>query len=570
MFDMSPVCLRGGGWDQGAMYLYQGRKSLQQCIPYYVADDTTTTPTGGENPSLRHDNVKNNYYTGFRLWLVFIALALSVFLIGLDFTIVATAIPAITDEFHGIKDVAWYGPVLFLTVAGFQSAWGKIFKYFPLKASYLVAIFIFELGSLLCAVAPSSAAFIVGRAVAGVGGAGVASGAYTIVGFISEPQKRAAHTGIMGAVYGITNALGPVIGGAFSSTTTWRWCFYVNLPVGAVSIIAIAFYFKNPDAAKPQQAKFTQKLLQMDPAGTILIMGAVVSFIIAVQYGGQTQPWSSPTVIGLLVATGVIIVLFAAWEYLQGDRAMVVFRLLKHRAIFLSALYTMFLGGSFFIMVYYLPIYFQGVQGTTPVGSGVRNLPFILGSTLGSIASGLFISATGLSTPIVLAASVIGTIGCGLCLLLNVDTTTGKWVGYQLVAGLALGSGFQVPIIVGQASVDHVDISTVTAMLLFFQTVGGALFVSGAQAGFANRLLQVLPSSAPNVEPQQVLLVGANEIRNTFPAKDVPGIISSYREGLVVTYAIATAAAGVAFLSNVFLSWKRLDTSALKQAAGAA
>ncbi|KAI1119707.1 major facilitator superfamily domain-containing protein [Nemania abortiva] len=501
--------------------------------------------------------------------MVFVALALSVFLIGLDFTIVATAIPAITDEFHGIRDVAWYGPAIFLTAAGFTSAWGKIYKYFSLKASYLVAIFIFELGSLICGVAPSSTALIVGRAIAGVGGAGVASGAYTIVGFVSEPKKRAAYTGIMGAVYGVTNALGPVIGGAFSETTTWRWCFYVNLPVGAVSIIVITLFFANPDAAKPQQAKFTQKLLQMDIVGIILIMGAVISYILAVQYGGQIQPWSSSTVIGLLVATGVILVLFAVWEYFQGERAMVVPRLLKRHGVFLAALYTLFLGGSFFTMVYYLPIYFQGVQGTTPIGSGVRNLPFILGSTFGSIASGIFISATGLSTPTMLGASAIGAVGCGVCALLDVDTTTGKWVGYQLVAGLALGSGFQLPIIVGQASVDLVDISTVTAMLLFFQTLGGSLFVSGAQAGFANRLLQVLPYLAPGVDPKQVLSVGASDIHRKYPAKDVPGIIMSYREGLVVTYAIATTSAGVAFLSNLFLSWKRLDIDALKQAAAA-
>ena len=337
--------------------------------------------------------------------------------------------------------------------------------------------------------------------------------------------------------------------------------------MGALSIVVITLFFKNPDSSKPKQATFAQKVAQMDIVGIILIMGAVVSYILAVQYGGQVQAWSSPTVIGLLVATGVILVIFSVWEYFQGERAMVVSRLLKRRAIFLAALYTMFLGGAFFTMVYYLPIYFQSVQGTTPIGSGVRNLPFILGSTFGSIASGIFISATGLSTPTMLGASAIGAVGCGVCALLNENTTTGKWVGYQLVAGLALGSGFQLPIIVGQASVDLSDISTVTAMLLFFQTLGGSLFVSGAQAGFANRLLQVLPYLAPGVEPKKVLSVGAGDIRRTFPPKDVPGIVLGYTEGLVVTYAIATTSAGVAFLTNLFLSWKRLDTNALKAAA---
>ncbi|KAI0388445.1 major facilitator superfamily domain-containing protein [Xylariaceae sp. FL0594] len=504
----------------------------------------TEQKQGQENPesppgaNLSDDDLRGKYLTGFHLWLVFVALALSVFLIGLDFTIVATAIPAITDEFHGIRDVAWYGPAIFLTAAGFTSAWGKVYKYFPLKSSYLVAILIFELGSLICGVAPTSTTLIIGRVIAGVGGAGVASGAYTIVGFISEPKKRPAYTGTMGAAYGLTNALGPIIGGVFSQTTTWKWCFYVNLPVGALSAVVITLFFKNPEYSKSKQhqATFATKAAQMDIVGILLIMRAVISYILAVQYGGQAMPWSSQTLIGLLVATGVILLLFSVWEYFQGERAM----------------YTLFLGGAFFTMVYYLPIYFQSVQGAIPIGSGVRNLPFILGSTLGSITSGLFISFTGLSTPTMLGASAVGAVGCGVCILLDEKTTTGKWVGYQLVAGLALGSGFQLPIIVGEASVDTGDISTVTAMLLFFQTLGGSLFL--------------LPRLAPGVEPEKALSVGAGEIRRILSPQDVPGIVLGHTEGLVVTYSIAAASAGVAFLTNLFLRWKRLDMDALKQA----
>jgi MFS family permease len=136
---------------------------------------------------------------------------------------VATAIPAITDEFQGLQDVAWYGSIFFMTAGGFQSTWGKTYKYFPLKISFLTAIFLFEVGSLICAVSPSSTAFIVGRAIAGIGAAGVGSGSYTIVALIAEPRNRPAYTSLLGAVYGVASVLGPLLGGVFSSTTTWRW-----------------------------------------------------------------------------------------------------------------------------------------------------------------------------------------------------------------------------------------------------------------------------------------------------------------------------------------------------------
>lgn len=152
-----------------------------------------------------------------------VALLLSIFLIALDMTIVATAIPSITDEFHGLSDVSWYGSVFFMTIGAFQPMWGKIYKYFSLKYSYLTAITIFELGSLICGVAPTSKAFIVGRAIAGVGAAGIASGSYTIVGFITGPKRRPMFTGIIGAMFGTSTVLGPLLGGVLTGEASWRW-----------------------------------------------------------------------------------------------------------------------------------------------------------------------------------------------------------------------------------------------------------------------------------------------------------------------------------------------------------
>lgn len=353
-----------------------------------------------------------------------------------------------------------------MTNGGFQSSWGKAYKYFPLKITFLLSIFVFELGSLICGVAPSSTALIVGRAIAGLGAAGIGTGAYTIIAFVAEPKKRPMFTGIIGVSYGIASVVGPLIGGVFSDKVSWRWCFYINLPIGGASVLIILLFFHTPSAAKPVAASWKEKLLQMDLVGTAMIMGALVSYILVLQYGGQTKAWDSSVVIGLIVGLVVMLIAFGVWEYYQGERAMVVPRLFKKRKVGISCIYAFFFAGSYFLVIYYLPIYFQSVDNVSPTMSGVNNLPLILSVTLAMISSGIIISATGVATPIKVSGAAIAIIASGLLYTLDIDTSTGKWIGYQILGGVGWGIAFQVPIIVGQGNAKPRDISSVTAMIL--------------------------------------------------------------------------------------------------------
>lgn len=213
-------------------------------------------------------------------------------------------------------------------------------------------------------------------------------------------------------------------------------------------------------------ASWKEKLLQMDLVGGCMIMGAVVAYILALEYGGQTKAWNSSEVVGLLVGSVVIFIAFGVWEHFQGERAMVVPRLIKQRPIWVSCVYVFFFGGSYYLVIYYLPIYFQSVDNASPIMSGVANLPLILSVTISMIVSGIFISATGLATPVKVAGAAIAMVGSGLLYTLDVDTSTGKWIGYQIIGGIGWGIAFQVPIIVGQSSADPKDMSSVTALVL--------------------------------------------------------------------------------------------------------
>ncbi|RDI87335.1 hypothetical protein Vi05172_g2832 [Venturia inaequalis] len=513
------------------------------------------------------------YPSGLKMFSIMLGVVLTMFLVALDMTIVATAIPRITDQFKSLDDVGWYGSAFFLTVAAFQATWGKGYKYFPLKTTFLTAIGIFEIGSLICAVAKNSTTLIVGRAIAGAGGAGIASGAYTIIAFSAKPSQAGAFTGILGAVYAVASVVGPLLGGVFTDNLSWRWCFYINLPIGGASAFIILLFFQTPKAAKPVEATLKEKFLQMDLPGTFILMASFTCLILALQWGGVSKAWGSSEVIGTLVGFVLILILFIGTQIWQGDRALIVPRLMKQKTIALLGVWQVFNSGMFLLLMYYLPIYFQVVSGVSASKSGVRNLPYILGVALMTIVSGVGITVTGYYLPYMLVGTVCGAIGSGLLYTLGVNSPSSQWIGYQALAGIGVGLGIQVPIIVSQAVSLPQDISSITAIMIFFQTISGAIFVSVGQSLFANKLIQTVPLVVPGVDPKLVVATGATELRKVFDASQLPGIIASYMAGLKDAYALGIALAGVAVVVSVVaivIDWRRLGEHEKKQMGGAA
>jgi len=407
----------------------------------------------------------DEYPHGFQLFVVVTAIILTVFLTSLDQTIVGTAIPKITNEFGGLEKVSWFGAAYFMCLGGFQSTFGKVYKYFALKQTYLASIFIFEVGSLICAVAPNPDAFIVGRAIAGVGGAGIATGGAVILAFSVPPPKRPSLMGLVGFAYTIAAIIGPILGGAFADRVTWRWCFYINLPIGGVSLFLIMIFFKNPSAAKPVEAPWKEKAKHMDPVGSLLAMGSIISFILALQYAGVTYAWNSSVVIGLLVGFVVLLAALAAWEIYLGEYAMLPPRIMKQRWLWGPAAFQFFFAGCYFLLLYYLPIYFQSIKGEDAVQSGVDNLPLVVAGCLAIISGGIIVTKTRHATPFMCFCAGLTTVGCGLLYTLDIDTSAGKWIGYQILLGFSIAFPFQNALNIAQANATNEDMSTATASL---------------------------------------------------------------------------------------------------------
>ncbi|KAI1372719.1 MFS general substrate transporter [Hypoxylon crocopeplum] len=529
----------------------------------------------GEDKSTNSDQLANQnekattdeYPHGFRFFVLVGAVMITVFLSSLDQTIVGTAIPKITDEFHGLSQVSWYGSAYFMCFGGFQSSWGKAYKYFPMKATFIVSVLIFEVGSLLCGVAPNPTAFIVGRAIAGVGGAGVSIGGTVIFAFCAEPEKRPTLMGFMGFSYTIATIFGPLLGGAFAERVTWRWCFYINLPLGGFALVLIFIFFRTPSTAKVIEASWKEKFLQMDPGGVILAMRSIISFVLALQYGGQSYPWNSSTVIGLLVGFVVILITLAVYDYFQGEYAMLPARLVRRRSVWAPSAFQFFFSGCYFLLLYYLPIYFQSIKGANAIQSGVDNLPMVIAGCLAILAGGITVTMTRYATPYMVVGSAIATVGVDLLYTLDVDTPSARWIGFQILVGVAIAFPFQNALNSAQANADAEDISTVTSTLYFFQILGGAFSVSAAQSAFVNRLITSLPITAPGVDPLLVVASGATELRDNFPSDQISGIILAYMDGIKASFAVAVGMAGMAFLTSFLCPWNKLNPRPLSEAA---
>ncbi|KAJ1709615.1 MFS multidrug transporter [Aspergillus flavus] len=467
---------------------------------------------------------------------------LVVFLMLLDISIVSTAIPQITNQFHSLDDVAWYGSAytiarymsLFYDSASLQPLTGKFYNYFQLKWTFLSFFAFFEIGSLICGVANSSKMLIIGRAVAGMGSSGMLNGAMNILAAAVPMHKRPTLMGIIMGIAQLGLVSGPLIGGAFTTSSTWRWCFYINLPIG-VLVGALLISTRIPEQKpkeKASQVVRSMLLYKFDWIGFVLFAPACIQLLLALQYGGNQYPWDSATVIGLFCGTVATLLVFIAWERHMGRDAMIPGYLLRDRIVVCCCMFSMMVFGMTMILSYFLPIYFQSVRGKSALVSGVNLLPNILCQLVMAVISGVLTGKLGYYLPWGVFGAMLNSIGSGLLSNLTPDTSVPDWAGYQSLVGFGRGAATQVPMVAIQNQVTADEVSTALALMTCSQTLGGAIFLAVGQVIFAQALRVKIPQHAPAVDPETVIGAGATGFRDVVSLQDLPGVLTAYAKSV--------------------------------------
>ena len=363
-------------------------------------------------------------------------------------TIVGTAVPSISKDFNSFGDVAWYEAGFLLPLCVFQLSFGLVFRYYSTKWVLISLVATFEIGSIVCAAAPTSNALIVGRVITGIGGAGIAAGSFILITFLVPLQSRPKYIGALGSVFGVSSAIGPILGG-YLTAVTWRWCFWINVPVGGISLALLIWLTPETPPAGERADTWTGKFMQLDPLGFILIAPAVICLLFALEWGGTRYPWSNGRIIALLTVFGVMALAFVVSQAWRKEKATVPPRIFLNRSILVGCFAYLGTGSALVILTYYLPIWLQVVKGKTPQNSGLSLLPLFLSIVFMVIVVGGLTSAIGYYTPFMIIGSTVLIVGVALISTWHPNTRPGIWIGYQVCVEISTAR------MIAESEIDH-------------------------------------------------------------------------------------------------------------------
>ena len=331
----------------------------------------------------------------------------------------------------------------------------------------------------------------------------------------------------------------------------------------------IAFLFQIPRQSESSPKSLRDRILELDLIGASILIPAIICLLLALQWGGSTYAWNNSRIIGLFFGFGCLIILFIFTQIKLGDRATLPPRILRQRSVAAASFFAFLFGAGFFILIFYLPVYFQSVKGVSATKSGIDVLPLMLATVISSILSGALITFSGSYAPLLISCTALYSIGAGLLTTYQVDMSFGKWFGYQVLAGAGLGAGLQIPSIAVQTALLADDVSIGVTCVMFFQTFGGALFVSVGQTVFQNGLIRGVHEFVPEIDPRVFLLTGATTIRDVLGGLGMLDklqlVLEAYMVGLKDAFRVAVACACAAFLATLCLEWRNVKDEEVKR-----
>ncbi|PWY89946.1 MFS general substrate transporter [Aspergillus heteromorphus CBS 117.55] len=408
-----------------------------------------------------------------RTFSIMIMLCLVLFISALDQTIVSTAIPSMTKDLHSAAGYTWIGAAYLLSMCATNPMWVRISDIWGRKHGLLGAIIVFSIGSTIAAASTSMPMLIAGRGVQGLAGGGITSLVSIIISDLFSMRHRALYISATALVWVLAGTTGPVIGGALSEYATWRWCFWINLPICGLSFFILLFFL---DLHNPR-TKLGDGLKAIDWLGTVSILTIILLLLLGLDFGGVTFVWNSPTVICMIVFGSVLIGFFLFAEKRLARYPLMdlgVFKGWSNNAVILiAAAHSMATRGS----EYYLPFYFQSVKQASPTKSGVLIIPMMAAASLSDVAVGILIHQTGRYREIIWAGTTLLTLGTGLYIMLGVDTSLGQIIGFEIVGGIGLSLLLSTPMLAIQNNVNQADVAVATSTLGFARSIATSLSI---------------------------------------------------------------------------------------------
>ncbi len=472
--------------------------------------------------------------------LIIGALMLGMLLAALDQTIVATALPTIVGDLKGGAHIAWVITAYLLATTVSTPLWGKLGDQYGRKTFFQASIVIFLVGSVLSGISHSMVELIAFRAVQGLGSGGLMVGAQAIVGDIVSPRERGRYVGLFGAVFGVASIVGPLLGGVFVDNLTWRWIFYINVPIGIIALIVVA-------SQVPGKLRRVHHVI--DYAGTAVLALAATSFILLTSLGGTTYGWNTAP-IWILGAGGVLLVGVFVLVERRATEPVLPMHLFRMRAFWVTSVVGFVVGFAMFGALTYLPAFFQVVRGVSPTFSGVQLLPLMVGLLVVSIGSGQLISRTGKYRFWPIAGAAVMTLGLYLLSLMDVGTSSLLDSLYMLVLGMGIGGVMQVLVIIVQNAVPHSELGVATSGATFFRSIGGSFGTAIFGAIFANVLVGNLARHLHGLRPP----AGFSSADITpallahLPAAIHLGFVAGYAESIQTVFTVAAPIGVLAFL----------------------